>query len=149
MHIGVTSAFMEASRVKEAVIASLTHVSNLSAIYFLYSSGNTTKKLASLDLKDRIADIAYIKFSCYLSGEPIDTRILQPDIDLQFSIKLSQSSWDSNTGIVCPLYSGFKKSSSKKYLFLLERNSHFQERPMMRMIDPSHLQILLSYFPPT
>ena len=61
--IDVTSTFMEANRVNEAVIASLNHVSNLLAIFFLYSSGNSTKNSASINLKDRIADIVYIKFS--------------------------------------------------------------------------------------
>lgn len=79
IHIDVTSTFMESSRVKEAVIASLTHV---------HSRSDTSKNLAFTDLKDRVADIAYIKFSCCLSGASIVTRILQPDIDLQFNIKL-------------------------------------------------------------
>ena len=101
--VDVTTAFMESMKIKDTMVSSMTNIDTLSGISFLHGNGQKSKSLASGEAKDRIEDLCYIKLSCYLDGSTVDKRISQPGIDLQFCLKLPQSSYDPNTGDIISL----------------------------------------------
>ena len=111
--IDVTSAFMESNRIKETVIRSMTDFSNLTGLAFLQSNGSMAKNLTSSTLEHRHADLAFIKLGCCIAGNEIDERIQQNSMEVQFCLKLPQSSYDQHTGTVITLTS----PSSRKKLF--------------------------------
>ena len=106
--IDVTAALMESTRVKNKVIASMTDVENLSGIAFLLGSGQKAKNLDSWNLKHRIADLSYVKVVCCLDGQVKDMRIKQLAINVQFCTKLPQAIYDSETGVVEPVFNPTK-----------------------------------------
>ena len=103
--IDVTTAFMESTRVKEKIIGSMTDISNLSGLAFLHSDGKKAKNLTSCDVKDRVADLAYIHLICTLDGKETDARVCQAPIDFQYCLKLPQSLYDPSTRKIVPLSS--------------------------------------------
>ena len=132
MPIDVTTAFMESSTLKSAIISSMTDVCNLTGLSFLNSNGEKAKTLKSCDLKDRPSDLAYIKLVCCLDGSVIDQRVTQAPVDFQFCLKLPQSSYDTQSGSVIPLSSPTKTRKNS------EMKSKSQVSPREKLIfDPT------------
>ena len=96
--IDTTSAYMEATRIKDSVVSSMTDILNLTGLAFIQSNGNQIQNLASSKLEDRKKDMAFIKLGCCIDGKAVDTRIDQPAIDIQYCLKLPQSSYNKITG---------------------------------------------------
>ena len=111
--IDVASAFMESNRIKESIIASMTNYSNLTGLAFLHRNGSTAKNLAYSKIKNCHADLAFIKVGCCIDGNEINERIQQNSMEVQFCLKLPQSSYDQYTVTVVTLSS----PSSRKKLF--------------------------------
>ena len=103
MHIDVTTAFMESSKIKDTMVSSMTDIDTLSGISFLHGNGHTYKSVTLCDAKDFIEGLCYINLGCYLDDNTVDKRISQPGIDIQFCLKLPQSSYDTSTGEITVL----------------------------------------------
>ena len=96
--IDTTSAYMEATRIKDAVVSSTYDILNLTGLAFIRTDGNQIQNLVSSKLEDRKEDMVYIKLGCCIDGKAVDTRIDQPPIDVQYCLKLPQSSYNKATG---------------------------------------------------
>ena len=97
MPIDVTAAYMESTKIKNSMMSSMTDIGSLSGISFLLGDGSKAQSLVSCADKDRIEDLSYIKIGCYLDGTTVDNRISLPGLDLQYCLKLPQSSYDPGT----------------------------------------------------
>ena len=64
------------------------------------------------NLKYRISDLSYIKVVYCLDGQMMDTRIKQSAVNTQFCLKLPQSLYDSDTGVVEPIFTPMKMKST-------------------------------------
>ena len=94
---------MESSKFKDMMVSSMTDINTLSGISFLHGNGHKSKILASCDAKYHIEDLCYIQLGCYLDGTTVEKNVSQPGIDLQFWLKLPQSSYDHFTGDIIAL----------------------------------------------
>ena len=81
----------------------MTDIETLYGVSFLHGTGHKSKSLVSYDAKDRIEDLSFIKLSYYLDSNTVDKRISLPGINLQYCLKLPQSSYDSSTGDITAL----------------------------------------------
>ena len=61
MPIDVTAVFIEATKIKNSMISSITDIGSLTGISFLLGHGSKFKILVSCADKDRIEDLSYIK----------------------------------------------------------------------------------------
>ena len=71
----VTTVYMYLNKVKEFFMSDLTNIRNLSGLVFLRSIGHKTKNLSSVNLKDHIAHLAYIKLSYCMKEKSIGLKI--------------------------------------------------------------------------
>ena len=112
-----SSAFAEADKVRQRIIASATDPANLMGVAFLNYKGNHFSNKIAKAKKKRPAGITYLRVNCHLVGQDYDSRITVQPLDTQFCLKLTQSAFYQKEGLFIPLTALTKKrklQASKK-----------------------------------
>ena len=112
--IDTTSAFVEASAIKDKIMAQAINVSNLTGCAFLKSNGNLAKVPTSLSVDDRTEDLSFVRVSCTLDGASIDPRVKQDPFVTQFCLKLPQSSYNKTSKEVTAIDNPVKNRTPAK-----------------------------------
>ena len=89
----ISSAFDEAEKVREKVIAGATDPKNLFGVSFLNFKGSMYPKKIPVTSKKRQHGIAYLRVNFHLNGKLHNARVEQDPLYTNFCLNLSQSKY--------------------------------------------------------
>ena len=101
--IYTTTVFVEATAIRDSIMANALSVTNLIGTTFPKGSDNISKVSVSTALNDRTDDLSFMYVSCTVNGKLVDSGIKESPFHAQFCLKLPHSSFDKATDKVAAI----------------------------------------------